>query len=145
MMQIAGFDQFLDIVRDVRTEVIAARAQFAGGQFLVADIIKQQGLHGIDVAAAAPVEFVLDHVEKAAMQPLNQPQSIEIGRPDLGKPGARLRGLAFQGTHHRINLVFCGGIPTGASMQPKYESEMKTSLSNTLNPSFILFSKSNMK
>ena len=93
MMQIAGFDQFLDIVRDVRTEVIAARTQFAGGQFLVADIIKQQGLHGIDVAAAASVEFVLDHVAKAAMQPLNQPQGLEIGRPDLGKPGARLHGL----------------------------------------------------
>jgi hypothetical protein len=94
-------------------------------------------LHGIDVAAAAPVEFVLDHVEKAAMQPLNQPQGIEIGRPDLGKPGAGLRGLAFQGTHHGINLVFCGGIATGAFMQTKYESQMKTSLSNTLNPRFI--------
>ena len=72
MMQIAGFDQFLDIVRDVRTEVIAARAQFASGQLLVGDIIQQQGLNGVDIAAAAPVEFVFDHVEKAAMQPLNE-------------------------------------------------------------------------
>ena len=68
MMQIAGFDQFLDIVRDVRTEVIAARAQFASGQLLVGDIIQQQGLNGVDIAAAAPVEFVFDHVEKTAAQ-----------------------------------------------------------------------------
>jgi len=65
-------------------------------------------LHGIDVAAAAPVEFVLDHVEKAAMQPLDERQGLEIGAPDLGEPvGARLRGLAFQGTHRKINLVSC--------------------------------------
>jgi hypothetical protein len=48
------------------------RAQFACRQLLAADIVKQQGLYGVDVAAAAAVEFVLDDVEQAAVQPLDE-------------------------------------------------------------------------
>src|ERR1700716_3892258 len=38
----AEFDELLQIVRDIGAEVIAARAQFARGQFLVTDIIEQE-------------------------------------------------------------------------------------------------------
>ena len=40
VMEIAHLDQLLDVVGDVRAEVVAARAQFAGGQLLVADVDK---------------------------------------------------------------------------------------------------------
>src|ERR1700733_7104241 len=39
MIEEAEFDQLLQIIGDVRAEVITAGAQFAGGQFLVADVI----------------------------------------------------------------------------------------------------------
>src|SRR5882757_3013144 len=69
MIEEAKLDELLEVVGDVGAEVIAARAQLARGQLLVANIIEQQRLHRIDVGAAAAVEFVLDDVEQAAMQP----------------------------------------------------------------------------
>ena len=44
MMQKASFDQLLNIVRDIRAEVIAAGAQFACSEFLIANIVKEAGL-----------------------------------------------------------------------------------------------------
>src|SRR5690242_3333599 len=70
----AHLDELLQIVGDVRAEVIAARAQLTRGQLLVADVEQQQRLHGVDVGAAPAVEFVLDDVKQAAMQPLDQRQ-----------------------------------------------------------------------
>ncbi len=43
---------------------MAPRAQFARGQFLIADIEQQQRLDGIDLALVAAIQFVLDHVEQ---------------------------------------------------------------------------------
>src|SRR6202041_2906648 len=80
MVEEAEFDQLLQIVGDVGAEIVAARAQFARGQFLVADVIEQQRLNRIDVGAAAAIELVLDNVEQAAMQPLHQSQRFEIER-----------------------------------------------------------------
>src|SRR5579883_3533097 len=40
----AHLDQLLEVVGDVGAEIVAARAQLAGGQLLVADIVEQQGL-----------------------------------------------------------------------------------------------------
>src|SRR6266581_3105789 len=97
MIEEAEFDQLLQIVGDVGAEVIAARAQFAGGQFLVADVIEQQRLHGVDVGAAAAIEFILDDIEQPAMQPLHQSQSFEIERL------YRSSGSAFSGIHRRCN------------------------------------------
>src|ERR1700686_2870948 len=51
MVEEAEFNQLLQIVGDVGAEVIAARAQFARGQFLVADVIEQERLHRIDIRA----------------------------------------------------------------------------------------------
>src|SRR5258705_12389952 len=41
MIEEAEFNQLLQIVGDVEAEAISARAQFARGQFLVADVIEQ--------------------------------------------------------------------------------------------------------
>jgi hypothetical protein len=107
MMQKASFDELLNIVRDVRAEVIAAGAQFACSEFLIANIVEEQGLHGIDVAAASTVEFVLNHVEQASVQALDKCQGLEIGGPNLRESASArlLRGLTFPRIHHRINLV----------------------------------------
>ena len=83
MVEEAHLDELLQIVGDVGAEVVAARAQFARGQLLVADVVEQQRLHRIDVGAAAAIEFVLDDVEQPAMQPLDQRQSFQIERPDV--------------------------------------------------------------
>jgi len=63
MVEESHLHQLLEIVGDVGAKIIAARAQFARGQLLVADIVEQQRLHRIDVGAATAVEFILDNVE----------------------------------------------------------------------------------
>src|ERR1700726_2569603 len=98
MIEEAELDELLQIVGDVGAEVIAARAQFARGQLLVANIIEQQSLHRIDIGAAAPIEFILDDIEQAAMQPLHQGQRFQIER--LYR---RLAGRAVSGFHRRRN------------------------------------------
>ena len=44
------------------------------------DIVDQQGLHAVDVIATTALELVLDHVEEAPMQALDQVQGLEILR-----------------------------------------------------------------
>src|ERR1700732_2125893 len=98
MVEEAEFNQLLQIVGDVGAEVIAARAQLARGQFLVADVIEQQRLHRIDVGPAAAGKFILDDVEQATMQPLHQGQRFEIKRLNRS-----LAGSALSGFHRRCN------------------------------------------
>ena len=43
VVEIAHLDQFLDVVGDVRAEIVAAGAQLAGRQFFIADVIQEQG------------------------------------------------------------------------------------------------------
>src|SRR6202030_1850284 len=78
MIEEAEFDQLLQIVGDVGAEIITARAQLARGQLLVANVIEQERLHRVDIGAATTIEFVLDDIEQAAMQPFNKSQSFEI-------------------------------------------------------------------
>jgi hypothetical protein len=77
------------------SQIIAARAQFAHGELLVVNVVEEQRLHGIDIAAAAPVEFVLDHVEQAAVQTLDEREGFKIEWPHFGLTArTRLRDLA---------------------------------------------------
>ena len=69
---------------------MAARAQLARRQFLVADVEQQQRLHAVDLAFVAAVEFVLDHIEQLAMQPLDEIERLEIM---LAQRPARPRAL----------------------------------------------------
>src|SRR5262245_13316066 len=87
----AHLDELLQIVGDVGAAVVAARAQLARGELLVADVVQEQRLNRIDVSAAAAIELVLDDVEKPAMQPLHQRQGFEIKRPDVFEPGFPIR------------------------------------------------------
>src|SRR5262244_3478983 len=66
MIEEAELDQLLQIVGDVGAEIVTARAQFARGQLLVADIVEQKRLHRVDVGTATTIELVLDDIEQAA-------------------------------------------------------------------------------
>ena len=76
----AGIDQLLQIVGDVRAEIVAAGPELARRQLRIADIEEKQRLHAVHVGAAHAVELVLDHVEQSPMEPLHQRQRIEIER-----------------------------------------------------------------
>ena len=52
MIEEAHLDELLQIVGDVGAKIVAARAQLARGQLLVADVEEQQRLDGVDVGAA---------------------------------------------------------------------------------------------
>src|SRR6202043_1934905 len=98
MIEEAEFDQLLQIVGDVGAEVVTARTQFTRGQLLVADVIEQERLHRIDIGATATIEFILDDIEQAAMQPLHQRQRFKIERLPRG-----LTRSAFSSFHRRCN------------------------------------------
>src|SRR6185437_11346701 len=111
MMKVTHLDQLLHIVGDVRAKVIPAGTQFPGCQFLVADIVKQESLNGIDVAAPAPVKLILNHIEQAAMQTLDQCQSFYIGGADFRLPHRpRLRTLRLENAVHDPSLLISGGL-----------------------------------
>jgi hypothetical protein len=93
MVEKAHFHKLFQVVGDVRAEIVTARAQFTGRQFLVADIEEQQGLHRIDVRPPPPVELILDHVQKAAMQPLHERQRLKIERLNMIEAGLAIRRL----------------------------------------------------
>src|ERR1700735_587774 len=107
MVEEAEFDQLLQIVGDVGAEIVAARAQFPRGQLLVANIIEQQRLHRIDIGTATTIEFILDDIEQAAMQPLHQRQSFEIERLNRSLPRRALDGFRRRcnGFHHDTSPV----------------------------------------
>ena len=79
---------------------MAAGAQFARGQFLVADIEQQQRLDRIDLALVAAIQFVLDHVEKLPVKPLNQIERFEIMLADGRSAFQRLRSARFGHCRH---------------------------------------------
>ena len=72
VMDVTALDQLLEIVRDVRAQIVAARAQLARRQFLIAHIEQQQRLHAVDLALVTAVELVLDDVEQLPVQPLDR-------------------------------------------------------------------------
>jgi hypothetical protein len=97
----ADLDQFLDVIGNIRAEIIAARAQFARGQFLVADIVQEQSLHRVDVRAPATVEFILDDVQEPAMEPLDHCQRLEVqARYPKFRVGSNCNILRFDCVNH---------------------------------------------
>src|SRR5919198_1575936 len=83
MIQVAHLDQLLEVIGDIGSEIVSACAQLAGREILLADVVQEQRLYGIDIVSAPAVELVLDHIEQPAMQSLDQRQGFEIVRTDL--------------------------------------------------------------
>src|SRR5579871_4570827 len=108
VMQIAHLHELLEVVGDVGAEIVAARAQLAGGQLRVADIEQQQRLHAVDVRPSPAVEFVLDHIKEPAVQALDESQGFKIRRFQLfvltafGHGGFRRAREIFHLTPHKI-------------------------------------------
>ena len=73
---VAGLDELLEIVGDVRAQIVAARAELAGSHFGVADVEHQQGLDRVDVVPPHAVELVLDQVEQTAVQAFDPTNSF---------------------------------------------------------------------
>ena len=78
LAEIAILDQLLDVVGDIRAQVVAARGQFADRQLLVADVRQDQALHVVDVLDPEPIELRLDDIEEASMETLDQPDGLKV-------------------------------------------------------------------
>src|SRR6202042_459781 len=111
MMEKTNLDQLLHVIGDIRAEIIAARAQFAGGQFLVADIVQEQSLHRVDVRPPPTVELILDNVQQSTMKRFDPPQSLQV---QPGSPKVRLQPtcniLCFGRVNHSTpvcSVLFC--------------------------------------
>src|SRR5215217_8152251 len=78
VIDVARFDKLLEIVRDVGALIVAARLELARRQLGIADIEEEERLNRVDLGLARPLEIILDDVEKAPMQPLDQHKRFEI-------------------------------------------------------------------
>src|SRR5208337_1758824 len=120
MVEKAEFDQFLHIVGDVRSQIVAPCPQFARGQLLVADVVEQQRLDGVDVGAPAPIEFVLDDVEQSAVKPLDHGQGFQVNIRDT-KFRVRAKGdiLSLDCIQH--STLACSTLRGRAFVRSDYE------------------------
>jgi hypothetical protein len=84
MVEVARLDQLLDVVGHVGAEIVAPRAQLRGRQFLAADIEEQQTLRARQLQHAAAIELVLDEIEQAAVQPLDEVEGFAVAAPTAG-------------------------------------------------------------
>src|SRR6516162_6261207 len=57
MIEVSHLHQLLEVVGHVGAEIIAPRAQLAGGKILLADVVQEQRLHRIDIGAAPAIEL----------------------------------------------------------------------------------------
>ena len=125
MIEEAHLDQLLEIVGDIGAEIVAARAQFAGGELLVADIVEEQRLHRIDVGAPAAIELVLDDVEQTPVEALDQRQRLQVMRPNMVEARLAFGGLDRLGDGFHIDafpntLLFVDGL-----CFPSYDPEAR--------------------
>ena len=91
----ARVDQPLEIVGDVRAEIVAAGHQLADADLLVADVGQQQALDVVDLIDAEAFQLDPQHVEEAPVQALDQGDGLGVsaGRQasDPVTAAARLR------------------------------------------------------
>ncbi len=70
--QVLVLDHLLDVIRDVRAEIIPADRKLAHRQLVIADIEQDHRLDVVDVLNIAAVQLDLKHIEKAAVQAFDQ-------------------------------------------------------------------------
>jgi hypothetical protein len=83
VVDIAGLNQLLQVVGDIRAEIVAAAGQLSRRQFGVADVVQEQRLHAVHVGTAQAFELILDDVEKQSMQTLNELQGHQIAALEI--------------------------------------------------------------
>ena len=103
--------------------------QLARSQFLLADIVKQRRLDGVNIGSASAIEFIFDDVEQSPMQPLYQHHSFEVVWPHLFRALFSISSIAIGNNcfQHDASLwVFTRGpVPRCAST---YERASKNRL-----------------
>src|SRR6185437_2719407 len=144
-------NELLEIVGNIRAEVIAARAQLTGRQFLVPDIIQQQCLHRIYIGAATPIELVLDNVEQPAMKPFDQGQGLQVLWPNVIERRLSSGGLdrLRDGFHVQrpLRFIYTSRLRGPVFLAPDdapYEGQSKIGLNNTIKIRFICNGESNV-
>ena len=75
LLDIAVFDHFLEVIRDVRAEIAAAQRQLADRHLGVAEVEQHQRLHIVDVANIGAVEFQLHDFKKLPVKPSQSAKS----------------------------------------------------------------------
>src|SRR5207342_3386225 len=83
VVDITGLNQFLQVVGDVRAEIITAAGQFSRRKLGVADIVQEQRLHAVHVGTAQAFELILDDIKKQSMQTLNELQGYQIATLEI--------------------------------------------------------------
>src|SRR5215468_2487112 len=137
MIEVSHLHQLLEVVGHVGAEIIAPRAQLAGGEILLTDIVQEQRLHRIDIGAALAIELVFDDVEEATMQPLDERQGFEIVRTNVVEaPFALDRlhrfGNGFQHDTFPVTCRCCDGEACSPARRATYIAGSKIALINTL-------------
>ena len=71
-------DELLEVVGDVRTQVVATLRQLTNRQSVVADVVEDQRLHVVDVTRTDPFEFEFDDLQELPVQTLDQRHRVEV-------------------------------------------------------------------
>ena len=72
LAQVAIFDQFLHVLRNIQALVITTIDQFTDCQLFIADMGQNKALEVVDVLNTEAIQLRLDHFDKLTMQPLDQ-------------------------------------------------------------------------
>ena len=89
MVDVTRLDQFLEVIGDVGALVMATALQLAGGQFGIRHVVDEQCLHRVDAGFAMALEIILDDLEQAAVEPLDEAERVEVA--ELHPAQSRIR------------------------------------------------------
>ena len=78
MIDVSTVNQLLQVVGDIRAEIVTARRQLADRQVVVADVVQNQALNVVDVVDTSPLQLGLHEFEELAMQSLDQEDALVV-------------------------------------------------------------------
>ena len=156
VVQVAHVNELLEIVGDVRAEIVAARLELACGQLAFADVIEKQSLHAVEIGAAKTIELVLDHVEQQTMQPFDETQRLQVLGAETVGLHWRTMARHIEGNTHNCLTLFDAGpgyfVLSGLRQQVmhKTKSQLNSYSKRTVtgcrrNASFILIGSANAR
>src|SRR3990170_6792828 len=101
------FDELLQVVGNVGSQVVAAALELPRRQLAVTDVVEKQRLHAVEIELAEAIELVLDDIEKETMEPFDESQALQILRPErvVLKRRARTRDVESD-THCPASCLF---------------------------------------
>jgi len=76
--EIVGLDHLADVIGRVRAQIVTTVGQFTDRHIVLADVIEDDRLRGIEIAHAFRIEDFPHHLQKLAMQPLDHADRAQI-------------------------------------------------------------------